>query len=430
LKAKIQMVQEIASSKRSLASLAFWFWTLTIFRFAFALLFFRDSPVTATAVGSVLSVGFAYLILIWFLRTDILGTTAFRWPPIVKWIGLYVAWCAISLYWTRSASLISASGYWVTMTLDLFIVGAMLKWGDTGAVVLASLKGIVVGCGAIAVAALIFSSSSSSDGRLGDLDFLHPTSVGNFASVGTLCSVYFWWKARGQAGRERWYWAGFATFLAVILILTVSKTSMIALTFAFAFFLLSSGMPRKTKIIVLLLGTALFAVMYASVSSYITDYEANTREITTLTGRTVLWAKAWEMIEDHPVVGYGFLSFRDYGPQDWDVRTSHGHDEWITQWFQLGGVGVLLTFAIYASYFWCFWRSPRSLQRQFGLSLLIYMLIEGFTIAEPIGLMFPLTMMLLLTVWITVSTGLKSTEVASTSTNPMRPLSLLRQPSC
>ena len=159
--------------------------------------------------------------------------------------------------------------------------------------------------------------------------------------------------------------------------------------------------------------------MYGSVAAYLDSYEDNTKEVATLTGRTVLWAEAWQMIEDHPLVGYGFLSFRDYGPQDWDVRTSHGHDEWLTQWFQLGGVGVVLTLAIYVSYLRAFWRSSRSARRQLGLSLLLYMLVEGLTIAEPFGLMFPLTMMLVLAVW-------AHDEPAGSTQFPR----LLEQPSC
>jgi exopolysaccharide production protein ExoQ len=422
------MVKETTNPNKSLVALAFWFWTLTIFRFAFVLLFFRDNPVTATGIGSALSVGFAYLMLLWILRTES-KVTIVHWPPIIKWIGLYVIWCAISLYWTRSASLVSAIGYWVTMTLDLLIVAAMLKWGDVEAVVVASLKGLVAGCGAIAAAAIFFTTSS--DGRLGDLDFLHPTSVGNFSSIGALCSIYFWLKTRGQRGWGRWLWAGCALFMASILILSVSKTSMIGLMAAFSFFALSSiGIPFKTKLAVLVVGASLFIGMYGSISPYLTEYEQNTKEVATLTGRTVLWARAWEMIEDHPIVGYGFLSFRDFGPQDWDVRTSHGHNEWVTQWFQLGGVGVLLTLAIYASYFRCFWHSPKSPQRQMGLSLLIYMSIEGLTIAEPFGLMFPLTLMMLLTVWTNSSAEFQNIKVAGIRTNPGPLPGLVGQPSC
>jgi hypothetical protein len=422
------MVNESTNPKRSLVSMAFWFWTLTIFRFAFALLFFRDSPVAATGVGSALSVGFAYYLLLWFLRTEI-KPARFTWPPVGKWIGLYVAWCAISLYWSHSASFVSAAGYWATMALDLFIVAAMLKWGDTEAIVLASLKGIVAGCGSITLVALIFTSTGT-DGRLGNVEFLHPTNVGNFASIGAICSIYFWLKSRAQEGRERWYWAGCAIFISWILILSLSKTSMIGFIFAFSFLVLYSvGISLKTKMLVLLLGATLLAAMYGTLSAYITEYQEDTNELTTLTGRTVLWAETWEMIQDHPIKGYGFLSFRDFGPQDWDERATMAHDEWLNQWFQLGGVGLFFTLAIYGSYFWCLWRSPRSLPRQLGLSLLIYMLIDGITMAEPVGLMFPLTMMLLLTVWMNVSPGLETTKTVFAGSNSGQ-LGWLRQPSC
>jgi exopolysaccharide production protein ExoQ len=423
------MVNEITNPKKSLISMAFWFWTLTIFRFAFALLFFRDNPVVATGVGSALSVAFAYYLLLWFLRTEFKPAN-FSWPPIVKWIGLYVVWCAISLSWSHAASFVSAAGYWATMGIDLLIVAAMLKWGDTESIVLASLKGIVAGCGSIALVALIFTSTGT-DGRLGNVEFLHPTNVGNFAAIGALCSIFFWLKSRAQEGWERWYWAGCAIFISWILILSLSKTSMIGFVFAFGFLILYSvGISLKTKMLVLLVGATLFAAMYGTLSAYITEYQEDSHELTTLTGRTVLWAETWEMIQDHPVAGYGFLSFRDFGPQDWEERATMAHDEWLNQWFQLGGVGVLLTLGIYGSYFWCLWRSPRSLPRQLGLTLLIYMLIDGITMAEPVGLLFPLTMMLLLSGWMKASPGFEAAKTISARPNsgPLR--SLLRQPSC
>ena len=161
------MLRENATCGDGLVSLAFWFWLLTIARFAFALVFFRDNPAAATGLGSALTAVFAYRIVFWTVRTETKVEKA-SWPPIAKWIGLYVVWCAISLIWTRSASLLSAAGYWATMTLDLFVVGAILKWGETEAVVLASLKGIVAGCASIAVVALLFTSTDS-EGRLGDV---------------------------------------------------------------------------------------------------------------------------------------------------------------------------------------------------------------------------------------------------------------------
>jgi hypothetical protein len=58
------------------------------------------------------------------------------------------------------------------------------------------------------------------------------------------------------------------------------------------------------------------------------------------------------------------------------------------------------------------------------------MLIDGLTMAEPVGLLFPLTMMLLLTVWIGASPAFKEVRSASTISSPGQFGDLLRQPSC
>ncbi len=306
-----QMVHESTNSRIGSLPLAFWFWMLTITRFSFALLFFRENPVAATGVGSALSVLFAYCIVLAILQIKI-KTTFLNWPSIVKWISLYVAWCAVSL-------LLDALGIfdfrvWLLDNHDagFLIVAAMVKWGDTEAIVPGVSQSMIAGCGAIALIALLFTSNS--DGRWGMWIFFIPLSWEIMPPSAFLSSIYFWLRTRTQVGREHWYWAGCALFMTWILILSVSKTSIVGLVLALAsFFFLRRELRSKQKWWSCFSERTTIAAMYGSLSAYLTEYGDNTKDVTTLTGRTVLWAKAWEMIEDHPIVGYGFLSFRDYG---------------------------------------------------------------------------------------------------------------------
>jgi exopolysaccharide production protein ExoQ len=383
----------------SLPTIAFYFWMLLIFRFAFALLFFRENPAVATAAGAALDIGSAYCLLFAIGGAASIKRQT-RFPVLVHWILAYCLWCAVSLSWTRATSLISATGYFASMVLGVAIVGAMIRWGDLENVAIASVKGIIAGGWLISLCALL-STSDDPNGRLGNLEFLHPGKVGEYAGQAALCSCFMWVRSRKNEGNGRWLWVGSALFLTWIVLRSLSKTSMIAFVCSAAVFILFSRVVSlKTKVIALVCASLLFCAMYTVVNTYLESYlEEKPGEATTLTGRTLLWAKSWDMIQEHPALGFGFLSFRDYGPQDWDVRTVHAHNEWITQWFQLGLIGLIITIGIYLSYFRHLMRSPHSPQRELGLSMLIYMLIQGFAIAEPSGLTFPLPMMLLLATW-------------------------------
>jgi exopolysaccharide production protein ExoQ len=385
--------------RRSLPTIAFWFWALSIFRFAFALLFFRENQAVATAVGAALDIVFVYCLLLSIGGAESIERQT-RFPVLVHWILAYCLWCATSLSWTRATSLVSATGYFASMFLDVAIVGAMIWWGDLEAIAIASVKGIIAGGWLISLCALL-STSDDPNGRLGNLEFLHPGKVGEYAGQAALCSCFMWVRSRKDEGSGRWLWVGGALSLTWIVLRSLSKTSMIAFVCSgVVFILFSRVVSLKTKVVALVCASLLFCAMYTVVNNYLEGYlEEKPGEATTLTGRTLLWAKSWDMIQEHPALGYGFLSFRDYGPQDWDVRTVHAHNEWITQWFQLGFIGLMITIGIYLSYFRHLMRSPQSPQRELGLGMLIYMLIQGFAIAEPSGLTFPLPMMLLLATW-------------------------------
>lgn len=65
----------------------------------------------------------------------------------------------------------------------------------------------------------------------------------------------------------------------------------------------------------------------------------------TLTGRTVIWTNAIAMIQEHPVLGYGFSSF--YSPLTQHFFSSgyvapHAHNTWINATFETGLIGAAL----------------------------------------------------------------------------------------
>jgi O-antigen ligase len=147
----------------------------------------------------------------------------------------------------------------------------------------------------------------------------------------------------------------------------------------------------------------LVGFLWVSWSYYEGYFYNEDNETLTLTSRTILWVKSWDMIQERPFLGYGVLSFRDYGPQIAEFRLVHAHNEWVMIWFQTGLIGITLAVAIYAAFFIRMRRlvkdHPSWWPGRLGRALLVYMLIRGMTDASLADLVFPLALLLTLIPW-------------------------------
>ena len=109
------------------------------------------------------------------------------------------------------------------------------------------------------------------------------------------------------------------------------------------------------------------------------------------------------MIRDNPVLGYGFFSFRNYGPQIFsDIKLVHAHNEWLNLWFSLGLVGVVLALLIYATYLRQMFRAskwPQSAPKTaLAIALVSFTLVRGITEATN-SLVYPMALMFLILLW-------------------------------
>lgn len=382
----------------NLRPLAYCFWVILVVRFALAFLFFRSQPKTATLVQGLLSVGFVFVLLGLRLCTHD-SFPKLGWPPVMRWVTLYLGWTGLSLTWTFSDTFLSALGYWIMMLLDIAVVLVMLKWGDVEGIAVASLKGFITGVWIIDALALLFSSYDEF-GRLGDPEYLHPNNLGHFTSIAALISIFFWRRA-ANGSSDRRLWAAGSIALCCMIIRTLSKTSIIAFAIAaLSSLLLGSNLRLRQKLRIMALVIVLTSLSYGLISRYATTYfDEGMDSATTLTGRTLLWIESWDMILERPTIGYGILSFRNYAPQNWEIRTVHGHNEWVTQAFQLGFIGVLITSIIYLLYYRHFRKVEETAKRKLGTSILTFILIEGVASAEPTGLLFPLPLLVLTAIW-------------------------------
>jgi O-antigen ligase len=395
--------EAIPQAKTIAQSLMFWFWFSMQARILLGFLLFYSHLSYAILLDGVMTLGFASVALVLLVTTDI-RPNKFEWPFTARLLLAFLLWSGITLFWTRADSHFIAFAYWAEWGLQLLVVFILLKIGDIHALGDTCLKGFTLGTALLALAIELLHPQAEVRGGLGDIQ-LHPNFVGNFLAMASLFSLHFALQREENPSR-RVAWGFLSLFLFLVLLQTLAKTMIAGFILAI---LLYVGGPRfscrRKMLLICFMGVVLLIFTWAS-WKYFEGYVYNEdNETLTLTSRTVLWIKSWDMIEERPMLGYGILSFRDYGPQIAEFRLVHAHNEWVMLWFQTGLVGVVLAAAIYLTFFVRMRRIVKNnaswLPGRLGRALLFYMLLRGITDASLLDLIFPLPLMLTLLPWAT-----------------------------
>lgn len=397
-------------------SLMFWFWFSFHARILLGYLLFFDHLSYATLLDGVITLGFAGVALILYVTAQD-SPPKLAWPLTAKLALAFLFWSGLTLFWTRADSHFSAFAYWAEWALELFVMFMLLKTGDVEELGDACLKGFTLGTALLALAVEVMHPQAEVRGGLGDFQHLNPNFIGNFFAMASLFSLHFAVQSKQKIRKLQWGFLSF--FLFLVLLQTLAKTMLAGLLVAGFLYMAGKQFSRRRKLL-LILFTSLVLVFYFWISwSYFEGYVLNEdNETLTLTSRTVVWIKAWEMIQERPMLGYGILSFRDYGPQVAEFRLVHAHNEWVMLWFQTGLIGVLLAAAIYVTFFVRMRRvvkdHPAWLPGRLGRALLIYMLIRGLTDASLADLVFPIPLLLTLIPWTTTRLArYKSTQTSN-----------------
>lgn len=380
-------------------NVSFWFWFLSSLKITFVALLFRSNPAAGTLFNFIISLFFLLFVFFeWLGKHRVL-----EFSPAVKLIYAYLAWAGLSLLWTRAESTATAAFYWVGVVLDVAVVWFMLHSSNRRRVIEGGLRGIVFG--GVILGGLLFFFETGADGRAGD-EIIHVNSIGNQIGLASIASLFFisGFHERGDS-LKKWY--GVIIFLLLCLIYSLSKTSIVAVGVAIVIYTVMGKGVKGSSIALLSCGALLLVIFWPTIEVYLDAYmlpnsggSLSTAE--TLTGRTLLWEEVWLMIGQAPIVGYGFFSFRDVGPDIFSVMQTQAHNELLQQWFSLGIVGVVLALAVYcmaALHWWGIRRDPVGLETCYaivGLTLLVYSIARGITEASVVSLVFPLPMMLIL----------------------------------
>lgn len=149
--------------------------------------------------------------------------------------------------------------------------------------------------------------------------------------------------------RKAWL---FGLVLAVLLVLlSTSKTSLLGMLIGFGVLFIGWFM-RRGPVSSLSMLWSMIAVATALTIIALTNPDFLFGLIgrdATLTGRTDIWAALFEVIDERPLLGYGYGSFWSPGSDpalyvkeltQWDVPTAH--NGWLETWLSVGLVGLVL----------------------------------------------------------------------------------------
>ncbi len=303
--------------------------------------------------------------------------------PCYFWILFFIAFSGCSLAWSAAYSLTAAMGFWCAMVADLLMVILMLRTGPIGDMSSGLMKGFVYGACCVAVVAWIMPGQK--DLRLGDDELLGPNQIGYACAFAIFFARYLM-----RTNQRRWKVA--AGFLAITVLRSLSKTTIIALMASEIFLWFGDrSISRKTKLLLLAGAALIVALFWGLLSSYLDSYGGGS-QAESLTGRVGIWTYILGQAVEQPWIGHGFHSvwkvIPPFGIDQFEAR--HAHNEVLQQFYAYGVVGVVTLVGLYGSFFRQVRRLPTGRLKPLLFALLLFVVVRGLTDTEVFDLSLPL----------------------------------------
>jgi exopolysaccharide production protein ExoQ len=347
----------------------------------------------STGTGVTLALDF---LLLGFVCLNQLGSayTSFRSMlriSTVRWVFIFLAVSFCSLAWSETSSLANSAAYWLGLAVDVANITLLLRSASIGSVSHSLMKGFIWSTCILALVAWIMPAQA--DLRLGDEQFFNSNEIGNLCAFAIFLAQYLMRRRDGK-------WGLITLFLAVTLLRSLSKTTIVAFLLSEIFLLAQDrSINRRAKILLtttaLLLGVAFWGLFEA----YYDIYTSAGNQAETLTGRTAIWFYVLNALYDHPWnlwIGHGFDAWWKVVPPFGDnFEARHAENELLQQLYAYGFLGIVLFVGLYGSVYRQVRRLPGSPIRVLFLSLLLFILIRGLAEADSFDLLLPLWSMIL-----------------------------------
>jgi exopolysaccharide production protein ExoQ len=350
------------------------------FRYSTEYLLFQSDP----RAGAAFSLGLNFLLfaLVVFhslgpaentLRATV-RVPCFR--PAVAF--LLVALC--SLLWSATISVLVAFAYWCGVAADLAMAVLLLRTGPIDSMSSSLLKGYV--SGAICIAIITWLSPTMQDLRPGNDDFFSPNAIALICAFGVFFAQFLSHSDRA--------WNFPAILLAITLLRTLSKTTIVAFVAAEALILIRDSAITRRKLFAILASAAVvLAAFWNLIQAYFEVYTTTGNEAETLTGRVGIWDYVMERSLEQPWLGHGFHSFRNVIPAFGPFEPWHAHNELLQLFYSYGVVGIFLFLAVYGSLYLQLRRLPWSSNKALFLGLLLFIVIRGLGDTDRFELTLP-----------------------------------------
>ncbi len=302
----------------------------------------------------------------------------------IRWVLAFLAFSLCSLSWSATVSLSTSLAYWCGLAVDVTIVFLLLRAGAFSEVSLSLLKGFVSGTCFLALVAWIIPTRA--DLRLGDEDYFNTNQIGNLCAVAIFLAQYL---MRRKAGR----WGITILFLALTLVRSLSKTTLVAFLLSEGFLIIrDQSISKQAKVLLSISVILVILVFWGLFAAYYDIYTNAGNQAETLTGRTGIWAFVLNAALEQPWIGHGFDAMwkviPPFGPDRFEAR--HAENELLTQFYAYGVVGVCLLVCIYGSLYRQIRKLSASPIKIVLLSTLLFVVIRGLAEADPFDLLLPL----------------------------------------
>jgi len=334
------------------------------------------------------------LILVCFYS---LGEVRQRLGPIlrlwsVRWVLIFLAFSGCSLAWSSTVSVTASGAYWFAMAGDVAMVLLLIRGAVTRDVASSMMKGFVWGACCIALVAWILPASY--DLRLGDEEFFNANQIGFECAFAFFMAQYLMRIKEGK-------WTFAAVILAVTLLRSLSKTTIVAFALSQSYLLIHDrSISRKTKLVCTGAVVVVILLFWGLLESYYDVYTNAGNQAETLTGRTAIWATVLNASFDLPWFGHGFDSMwkviPPFGPDRFEAR--HAENELLQQFYAYGLVGVAMLVGLYGSLYRQFRQLYDGPLKVLFISMLFFIFVRGLAEAEPFDLQLPLWAIVMMSV--------------------------------
>ena len=290
----------------------------------------------------------AYFAALALAATNLRETlvAAVRSPLLWALIGMVF----VSMIWSIDPAVTQRRGIAVLFTtLAALVVAARYDWPKLLEVLAAAFAIVVVTCFFLGVFMPRY-------GRMTELFpgawrgvWFEKNALGDRMSVG--CMLFCGTAVLNP--RRWWLWTGFAGLALLLVLLSTSKTSLVALCLGLAGFGFVAAVKRGPIPAVI---ATFLAVTGAAAIGFVLYFDADgffalLGKDATLTGRTKLWAGVLNQVHHRPWTGFGYAAVWNdktgWGPLAWISKQAkftaiHSHNSWLEVWLGLGYVGLAL----------------------------------------------------------------------------------------